>query len=307
MKKKIIRTKKAKSLKTNKRKKRNKDVDLWKEIRTNLKPLSNAYQKFKEKRKIEKEKYEEKKLRDEEKQRVKDEENTKLKEEENRRLKKEKKLKEDEEKKLKIQEDQKIEEQRIKDERMEKIRKEEIYKERLLIGEKARLQQLETVRKLREEENRVIEERGKKISIQSNSEEILKEEDQRLKREELRLKQEEQNLKRKELRLKEEEQNLKEKEKLLKSNQKLNDNINKNKLSGTVKWFNEEKSYGFIEEDINKKEIFVNSLSVKNSNLESLKEGEKLLFEVEETDKGPSAKNLQKISEDINPHLRIVK
>ena len=43
---------KIKNSKITKRKKYNKEVDLWKEIRTNLKPLSDAYIKFKEKREI---------------------------------------------------------------------------------------------------------------------------------------------------------------------------------------------------------------------------------------------------------------
>ena len=50
IKKEVKKNKKSVDSKINKRK-NNKDVDLWKEIRSNLKPLSNAYNKFKEKRK----------------------------------------------------------------------------------------------------------------------------------------------------------------------------------------------------------------------------------------------------------------
>ena len=80
----------------------------WKEIRTNLKPLKRAYDKFQLKRKIAKQKEEEKRLKEEEKQRLREEESARLQEEEERRLKKEKKIKEEKEKRLKAQEQQRL-------------------------------------------------------------------------------------------------------------------------------------------------------------------------------------------------------
>ena len=65
--------------------------DLWKEIRSNLKPLSKAYNKFKEKRRIAKQKEEERKLKENEKQRHIEEEALRLQAQEERRLKKSKK------------------------------------------------------------------------------------------------------------------------------------------------------------------------------------------------------------------------
>ena len=67
-------------------------------------------------------------------------------------------------------------------------------------------------------------------------------------------------------------------------------------LKGKVKWFNGKKGYGFIEREDKEKDVFVHLSAVSNSGLEHLKEGESLTFEVENTEKGLSAINLQKIS-----------
>jgi len=68
--------------------------DPWKEIRLKLKPIGKAYNKFREKRRIAKQKEEERKLKDEEKQRLIEEEALRLQEQEERRFQKEKKIKE---------------------------------------------------------------------------------------------------------------------------------------------------------------------------------------------------------------------
>ena len=67
-------------------------------------------------------------------------------------------------------------------------------------------------------------------------------------------------------------------------------------LKGKVKWFNGTKGYGFIEREDKEKDVFVHSSAVREAGLKYLKEGEQLMFEIENTDKGPSAINLQKIS-----------
>jgi CspA family cold shock protein len=61
---------------------------------------------------------------------------------------------------------------------------------------------------------------------------------------------------------------------------------------GQVKWFNEEKGFGFIEQDV-AKDHFVHYPAIQGDGFKSLKEGQRVRFEIEETSKGLSAKNLQ--------------
>jgi len=65
-------------------------------------------------------------------------------------------------------------------------------------------------------------------------------------------------------------------------------------IKGKVKWFNGIKGYGFIEREDKEKDVFVHSSASREANLQ-LNEGDELTFEVENTEKGPSAVNLQKI------------
>ena len=64
-------------------------------------------------------------------------------------------------------------------------------------------------------------------------------------------------------------------------------------VEGTVKWFNEKKGYGFIEQD-GGKDVFVHYSSITMPGFKTLVEGEKVSFELEEGDRGPVAKNVQK-------------
>ena len=64
-------------------------------------------------------------------------------------------------------------------------------------------------------------------------------------------------------------------------------------IKGKVKWFNENKGYGFIEREDKEKDVFVHSSAARAAKLE-LSEGDELTFEVENGEKGPSAVNLQK-------------
>ena len=61
---------------------------------------------------------------------------------------------------------------------------------------------------------------------------------------------------------------------------------------GQVKWFNEKKGYGFIQQD-DGKDLFVHYTAIQGDAFKSLKEGQRVRFEVEETPKGLSAKNVQ--------------
>jgi CspA family cold shock protein len=63
---------------------------------------------------------------------------------------------------------------------------------------------------------------------------------------------------------------------------------------GQVKWFNEKKGYGFIQQD-DGKDLFVHYTAIQGDGFKSLREGQKVQFEIEETPKGPKAKNVRVI------------
>lgn len=63
--------------------------------------------------------------------------------------------------------------------------------------------------------------------------------------------------------------------------------------TGTVKWFNDRKGYGFINE-AEGRDIFVHFSSIDMTGFKTLAEGERVIFEVEETDRGPEAKNVKR-------------
>ena len=320
IKKKVKKNKKSVDSKISKRSNNN-EVDLWKEIRSNLKPLSKAYNKFKEKRRIEKQKANERRLRDKEQEKIRNEEQIKLLEQKERKLKKEKRIKEEIDRKLKEQEDQRLEEKRIIDDQKEQVRQEQIYRERLIKGEEERIRQLKRVNELREEESILREKRNIEIMsklVGKTEKKNPEEKELKLKEEELRLKGEEQRLKEKELKLKEVELRLKDEEQRLKKDENTNireekklvaaEEKKKKRLNGTVLWFNDDKGYGYIKREDNEKDIYVDFSAVENSGLSNLKEAEQLTFEIIHSDKGLSASNLQKIdNEALSPHLKIVK
>ena len=62
--------------------------------------------------------------------------------------------------------------------------------------------------------------------------------------------------------------------------------------TGTVKWFNETKGYGFIAPDDGSKDVFVHHASIAGDGFKSLAEGQKVSFEVEEGPKGLRAVNV---------------
>ena len=65
-------------------------------------------------------------------------------------------------------------------------------------------------------------------------------------------------------------------------------------INGTVKWFNSEKGYGFIEQEDGGKDVFVHFRQINKSGYEraTLNEGQKVTFEVGEGQKGPQADNV---------------
>jgi len=62
---------------------------------------------------------------------------------------------------------------------------------------------------------------------------------------------------------------------------------------GVVKWFNANKGYGFIKREEGQ-DLFVHFSSINMKGYKSLTEGDKVSFEVEDTDRGPQAKNVVK-------------
>ncbi len=63
---------------------------------------------------------------------------------------------------------------------------------------------------------------------------------------------------------------------------------------GQVKWFNEKKGYGFIQQE-NGQDLVVHYTAIQGDGFKTLAEGQKVRFEVEDTPKGPKAKNVQVI------------
>ena len=64
-------------------------------------------------------------------------------------------------------------------------------------------------------------------------------------------------------------------------------------LKGTVKWFNESKGFGFIEQE-NGKDVLVHYSAIGGSGFKTLNEGDKVQFEIVDGPKGPAAANVLK-------------
>jgi CspA family cold shock protein len=65
-------------------------------------------------------------------------------------------------------------------------------------------------------------------------------------------------------------------------------------VSGTVKWFNDQKGFGFIQQD-GGGDVFVHHSAIDMSGFKSLAEGDRVSFEVEQGQKGPAARNVKKL------------
>ena len=63
-------------------------------------------------------------------------------------------------------------------------------------------------------------------------------------------------------------------------------------VTGTVKWFNDSKGFGFLTRDDGQKDVFVHFSAIQGDGFKSLVEGQKVEFDVVESDKGPAAENV---------------
>ncbi len=64
------------------------------------------------------------------------------------------------------------------------------------------------------------------------------------------------------------------------------------RTTGTVKWFNDKKGYGFITPEDGAKDCFVHFSAIQADGFKSLKEGQRVEFEIVDGDKGPAAQNV---------------
>ena len=67
------------------------------------------------------------------------------------------------------------------------------------------------------------------------------------------------------------------------------------RTTGTVKWFNDNKGFGFITRDDGEKDVFCHHNAIQGSGFKSLTEGQRVEFDVVEGQKGPAAENVVKL------------
>jgi len=69
------------------------------------------------------------------------------------------------------------------------------------------------------------------------------------------------------------------------------------KFYGVVKWFNNDKGFGFITREGGEEDIFVHFTAINNEGYKSLNEGDRVEFELKESDKGLQAANVVKLED----------
>ncbi|HEU4562739.1 MAG TPA: cold shock domain-containing protein [Gemmatimonadales bacterium] len=67
------------------------------------------------------------------------------------------------------------------------------------------------------------------------------------------------------------------------------------RTTGTVKWFNDAKGFGFITPENGDKDCFVHHTAIKADGFRSLSEGERVEFDIVQGQKGPAAENVTKV------------
>ena len=68
--------------------------------------------------------------------------------------------------------------------------------------------------------------------------------------------------------------------------------LSRYRMKGTVKWFNDQKGFGFITPEDGSKDIFVHHSSITMDGFKTLRENQAVEFEIEQSDKGPRATNV---------------
>lgn len=69
-------------------------------------------------------------------------------------------------------------------------------------------------------------------------------------------------------------------------------NVSSEKIPGTVKWFNDAKGFGFVTPDSGGEDLFAHFSSINMNGFKTLKEGQKVLFEIAQGPKGQQALNI---------------
>jgi len=68
------------------------------------------------------------------------------------------------------------------------------------------------------------------------------------------------------------------------------------RITGTVKWFNNEKGFGFITREDGQKDCFVHHTAILSEGFRSLNEGDRVEFDVVQGQKGPAAQNVVRLA-----------
>lgn len=69
------------------------------------------------------------------------------------------------------------------------------------------------------------------------------------------------------------------------------------RITGSVKWFNDSKGFGFITREDGEKDVFVHHTAIQGEGYKSLAEGERVEFDVVDGQKGPAAENVTRLTD----------